>query len=118
MIRVCAVLLLLAVQEPGLDEKILGRADKLLEEAKVAYESGRDKRSVVDFVEAGFKLEEARIKYQVVQEIGSPEKQKTAAERLRAVNQLTKLLHDGKTAISGAAAEPAPPPPAEPGKPA
>jgi hypothetical protein len=96
-------------------DKILEKADKLLEEAKAGYEEARDKTLVAAFVDAGFKLEEARIKYIVVQEIGSPEKQKTAADRLRAVNQLGKLIHDGKVAISGAPAEtPAPKPAAGP----
>src|SRR4029453_11303706 len=47
------------------------------------------------------------------------ENQKTASDRLRAVNQLSKLIHDGKVAISGSPAEtpttkspdPAPPAP-------
>src|SRR5947207_5022217 len=76
-------------------DKILARADALLEEAKAAYEEARSKGSASAFVDAGFKLEEARIKYIVLQEIGSPEKQKIAADRLRAVNQLSKLIHDG-----------------------
>ena len=42
---------------------------------------------------AGFKLEEARIKSFVLQEIGSPEKQKIAIDRLRAIHQLSKLIH-------------------------
>lgn len=99
-------------QQAGQDDKILERADQILEEAKAAYESARDKASVPGFIDAGFKLEEARIKYFVLQEIGSPEKQKIAADRLRAVNQLSKLIHDGKVAIAG---KPADPPPAEPG---
>jgi hypothetical protein len=86
-------------------DKILERADKLLGEAKAGYEDARTKNSVESFVDAGFKLEEARIKYLVLQEIGSADKQKLAADRLRAVNQLSKLIHDGKVAISGNAAE-------------
>jgi hypothetical protein len=86
-------------------DKILERADALLDEAKAAYEEARSKSSASAFVDAGFKLEEARIKYIVLQEIGSPEKQKIAADRLRAVNQLSKLIHDGKVAVSGKAAD-------------
>jgi len=105
------------------DEQILERGDKLLNEAKAAYEEARSTSSVAAFVEAGFKLEEARIKFIVVQEIGSPDKQKAATDRLRAVNQLGKLIHDGKVAISGAAADSRPkapdsPPPAPPKDPA
>lgn len=95
-----------AQQVSGQDlDKVLERADKLLEEAKVAYEDARGKSSVPGFVEAGFKLEDARIKYLALQEIGSPEKQKVAGDRLRAVNQLSKLIHDGKVAVNGPPAE-------------
>jgi len=117
----------LAQQVTGQDlDTVLARADKLLEEAKAAYEEGRSKSSVPSFVDAGFKLEDARIKYIVLQEIGSPEKQKIAGDRLRAVNQLAKLIHDGRVAISGAPAEqqapkppeaPPTPPPGEPATP-
>lgn len=96
-----AALLPLQAQE----DKILERGEQLLEEAKTAYEEARSKALVAGFVDAGFKLEEARIKYIVLQEIASPEKQKLATDRLRAVNQLSKLIHDGKVAISGAPAE-------------
>jgi hypothetical protein len=109
-------LILLAPQGQGVDlDKVLEKADKLLEESKAAYENGREKASTASFLDAGFKLEEARIKYIVLQEIGGPERQKTAADRLRAVNQLAKLIHDGKVAISGAAVGGAPAPaPADP----
>ncbi|HLY74005.1 MAG TPA: hypothetical protein VKU80_07785, partial [Planctomycetota bacterium] len=110
----CVSLLLHAQQGTAQDEIILERGDKLLEEAKTAYEDARTKSSVAAFVDAGFKLEEARIKFIVVQEIGSPEKQKIATDRLRAVNQLSKLIHDGKVAISGAPGEASAPKPAEP----
>jgi hypothetical protein len=90
-------------------DKVLEKADLLLEEAKSAYEEARSKSSVPAFVDAGFKLEEARIKYLVLQEIGAADKQKTASDRLRAVNQLSKLIHDGKVAINSPAG-PAPQP--------
>jgi|SRR5579862_1068683 len=91
-----------AHQGSGQDDKILERGEKLLDEAKDAYEEARTKTSVAAFVDAGFRLEEARIKFIVLQEIGSPDKQKIATDRLRAINQLGKLIHDGKVAISGA----------------
>ncbi|HLY11503.1 MAG TPA: hypothetical protein VKW04_19530 [Planctomycetota bacterium] len=110
--RLALVLVVLGVwaaQAGPPDAQILDRADKALEEAKAAYETAREKNSVDGFVDAGFKLEEARIKYFVLQEIGSADKQKIAVDRLRAVNQLSKLIHDGKVAISGRAADaPAP----------
>jgi len=93
-------------QQAGLQEdRILELGDTRLEDAKTAYEEARSKSSVATYVDAGFKLEEARIKFIVLQEIGSPEKQKIAGDRLRAVNQLGKLIHDGKVAISGAPAD-------------
>src|SRR3954471_9328691 len=92
----------LAQQVTGQDvDKILERADKLLEEAKAAYEDASSKAAVAGFIAAGFKLEEARIKYLVLQEVGSRDKQKLAADRLRAINQLSKLIHDGKVAVGG-----------------
>jgi hypothetical protein len=105
-------------------DQLLERADKILEEAKIAYEDARTKSSAQAFVDAGFKLEEARIKYLVLQEIGASDKQKIAVDRMRTVNQLNKLIHDGKVAISGmavdapkeAAANPATPKPEEPAK--
>src|SRR4051812_36459684 len=105
-----AILILLegvagAVQQADAD-RILERADSLLQEAKAAYEEARSKSSASVFIDAGFKLEEARIKYLVLQEIGNPEKQKISADRLRAVNQLSKLIHDGKVAVGGNAATP------------
>jgi len=69
----CAILLLIVaapraghsqqVTNRDLD-KVLEKADLVLEEAKSAYEEARSKSSVSAFVDAGFKLEEARIKYQ------------------------------------------------------
>ncbi|HVR87625.1 MAG TPA: formylglycine-generating enzyme family protein, partial [Planctomycetota bacterium] len=89
-------------------------ADKLLEESKAAYQNAAATNSAEAFVDAGFKLEEARIKYLVLQEIGTAETQKTAADRLRAVNQLGKLIHDGRVAITGTPTVAPPEKPAEP----
>jgi hypothetical protein len=83
------------------------RAEALLEEAKALYEDARQKGAAPGFVEAGFKLEDARIKYLVLAEVGAPDQQKLAAERLRAVTQLQKLVNDGKAAVLNL---PAPPP--------
>src|SRR6516164_5451793 len=92
-------------QDARQDDRILERGEKLLEEARAAYEDARTKSSVPAFVDAGFKLEEARIKFIVLQEIGTPERQKLAGDRLRAINQLGKLIHDSKVAISGTPAD-------------
>jgi hypothetical protein len=78
------------------------------------------KDSVAAYTEAAFTLEEAKIKVLVLQELGAPELQKATAERMRSINQLSKLIHDGKTAISGKAVDspkggaPAPPEPSTP----
>jgi hypothetical protein len=97
---------LVASQASGQEDQILERGEKLLEEAKSAYEEAKTKSSVPGFVDAGFKLEEARIKFIVLQEIGAPEKQKIAADRLRAINQLSKLIHDGKVAVNSPPTDP------------
>jgi hypothetical protein len=102
---------------PQDSDALLDRADKILEEAKAAYEDARTKTSAQGFVDAGFKLEEARIKYLVLQEIGTPDKQKVAVDRMRTVNQLNKLIHDGKVAITGMAVEAPKEAPADPGTP-
>ncbi|MBV8879503.1 MAG: hypothetical protein JO332_06055 [Planctomycetaceae bacterium] len=96
--------------------KVLEKADALLEEAKTLYEDARARSAAPVFVEAGFKLEEARIKYLALNEVGSPEQQKTATDRLRAVNQLAKLIHDGKVAVSGAAVDSKPASAEKPGE--
>jgi formylglycine-generating enzyme required for sulfatase activity len=118
------VLLMSALLFPGITlaqqvtaqdlEKILARADKLLEESKAAYQTAASTSSPEAFVDAGFKLEEARIKYLVLQELATGETQKTAADRLRAVNQLGKLIHDGRVAVTGTPAVAVPEKPPEP----
>jgi len=115
--RSILLLILVAALPQDLDG-LLEKADKLFEEAKILYEEARAAGSAQKFVEAGFKLEEVRIKYLVLQEIGTGEKQKAAVDRLRALNQLAKLIHDGKVAVSGTPAEAPPTPPATPEKPA
>lgn len=120
MLRLAALgLLILTAQGADLN-KVLEKADALLEEAKTGYEKARDESSAPAFIDAGFKLEEARIKYLALQEVGTPELQKTAADRLRAVNQLAKLIHDGKVAVAGSPAgvKPADAPAAPADKPA
>src|SRR5436190_9860659 len=107
------VLALLALPAPAQQvsnqdlDVVLQKADALLEQAKSEYEAARDQGSSGGFVTAGFRLEEARLKYIALQEIGTPEKQKIAADRIRAVNQLGKLIHDGKVAVTGKSPDPA-----------
>jgi hypothetical protein len=117
MNRAFAVLLTLLLPQGADLTQVLGKADAMLDRAKTSFEEARTKASAALFVEAGFRLEEARIKYLAIQEVGSPEQQKTAADRIRAVNQLAKLIHDGKVAVSGAAVDSRPEAPAKPPEP-
>jgi hypothetical protein len=110
MMLLLAWLLAQGQQGPDLDA-LLKKADALLDEAREGYEAARTKASVSDFIQAGFKLEEARIKYLVLQEVGTPEQQRGAAGRLREVQQLAKLINDGKVAVGR------PPPPETPPSP-
>src|SRR5258708_28072920 len=102
MIRTLSIAFALLLPQGADLDKVLEKAEALLEQAKAGYEEARSKSAAPIFVEAGFKLEEARIKYLAILEVGSPEQQKTAADRTRAVNQLAKLIHDGKVVVSGA----------------
>jgi len=104
-----------AQQVSGQDiDKVFERGEKLLDEAKSNYESGKAKSSLPLLIEAGFKLEEAKVKFQAIQELGPEEKQKVAGERLKTLNQLAKLVHDAAVAASASAAQPpAPKDPAE-----
>lgn len=101
-------------QAPDL-EAVLTKADALLEQARQGYQDARANASVQDCIKAGFTLEEARIKYLVLQEVGTPAQQKTAADRLREVQQLTRLINDAKAATARPPTpESAPPQPAAP----
>jgi len=104
-----SLLFAVALAQATQDDAVLQKADRIFEEAKALYESARDKSSVPGFVEAEFKLEEARIKYLVLQEIGQGDKPQIAADRLRALIQLGKLIRDSKVAITGAFVDKAPP---------
>lgn len=102
---------------------VLERADRLFEEARALYEQAKAESSAAKFIEAAFKAEDARAKYAAVQEIGVGDPQKLAVEKLRTVNQLSKLIRDGRKATEGPPtnappAKPASVNPAEPVKPA
>lgn len=107
----CLLTLGLAAAQPDL-EAVAQKADALLQDARDGYEAARSRASVPEYIQAGFKLEEARIKYLVLQEVGSPEQQKSAAARLREVQQLAKLINDGKVASGKPPTPDSPPPPA------
>ncbi len=99
-------------------EEVLKKADVLLEESRKAYDEAKSKGSLPSFLEANFKLEEVRIKYLVLQELGQGELQKTAGARLRTCNQLQKLINDGKVAVSDKPAGSPAPRPVDPAAPA
>lgn len=76
----------------------LEKAEKLLEEARQALEAARSSGKPQDFAEAAFKLEESRIRWRVLQEGGTGDAPKTAAERLRAVDQVGRLIRESRAA--------------------
>src|SRR4026208_810748 len=86
LIHLTAALLIACGPAQDLDQ-VLEKADKLLEEAKTTYEGAKAKASVELFTEAGFKLEEARSKFQAVLEVGTEDKRKNAADRIKIANQ-------------------------------
>jgi hypothetical protein len=92
-------------------EQILATADRLISEAKELYDRATATRSVDLFTEAGFKAEQARIKYQAVQEVLEGDRQRHASQQLKVSIQLSKLISDGKKA-SGPARDPGPAAPA------
>jgi hypothetical protein len=96
-------------------EQILAEAEALMSEAKALYESGKTKGVFNELMDAGFKADEARVKYQAVQQITSGENQKKAASGAREANQLVKMVNDARVALKRPGV--APPPPADPTKP-
>ncbi|MBV8880367.1 MAG: hypothetical protein JO332_10415, partial [Planctomycetaceae bacterium] len=62
MIALSFCVLLNAWAPQAQDDVILQKADAILEEAKAAYEKARDSGTPSGFIDAGFRLEEARIK--------------------------------------------------------
>jgi hypothetical protein len=116
--RIAALLILALLPRPAaqdLDE-VLAKADKLLEQAKEGFESGKAKASAELLTAAAFKLEEAKLKYLAVQEVAKGDQQQLAIDRLKEVNQLAKLVNEAKlTLIGKSTPDPAPAPlPAEP----
>jgi len=121
--------LLLALQDKS-SEQILKEAETLMTDAKTLYEGGRTRAALQDLMDAGFKADEARAKYQAVQQITSGENQRKAASGVREANQLIKMVNDARVALKkpgappppttpdGKPPAPPPPPPPAPPKPA
>jgi hypothetical protein len=94
---VLALLPLHAAQD--LDE-VFAKADKLLDQAKEGYENGKSKASGELLTAAAFKREEAKLKYLAVQEVAKGDLQQLAVDRLKEVNQLSKLLNEAKLTLT------------------
>jgi hypothetical protein len=76
-------------------EEILEQADRLFAEAKALYQEGGESLN-----DAGFRAEEARIKYQAVQDVLTGDGQRRAAEQLKATIQLAKLINDARKQLA------------------
>jgi hypothetical protein len=96
-------------------DEVLAKADQLFAQAKEGYESGKLKGSAEQLTAAAFKLEEARSKYLALQEIAGGERKQVAVDRLKNVNQLSKLISEAKLLLTGKPTnDPPPKPPADP----
>lgn len=106
-------------KSPSAVEEALRQGEKMFEEAKAAFESGKAKSSAETLSEAGFKAEEARAKFAAVQEIGSDELKAKGVEQFKLVQQFLKLVNESRLAILNARGAPAASAPApQPGIPA
>lgn len=99
---------------------LLEEANRLFQEARTLYESGRKAGHLQTLIDAGFKADEARVKYQAVQQIAQGENKNRAAAAVREVNQLIRLVNDARLELRPPAAaappvpDPVPPPSAPP----
>lgn len=118
MTLLAAILLFLAQDKSS--EALLQEADKLMTDAKATFEKGKAAESLPDVIDAGFKADEARVKYQAVGIIAQGDNQRRAQDGLREANELIKLVNNARLALRkfptkpGTAAEPKPPPPPPP----
>jgi hypothetical protein len=119
MTALLSIVLALAPLQDKSSEALLAEADRLLEEARKGYETGRATSNAGVLIEAGFQTDEARAKYQAVQQISSGDNQKRGAAGVRETLQLIKLVNEARLQIKKpGAAPPPPPPPPTPGTPA
>lgn len=120
-ISIFACLPALAAQDKT-SNRLLKEADALMAEARALYEEGKANDNAGGLLEAGFKADEARVKYQAVQQIAQGENAKRARTAVRDANSLIKLVNDARVALvpgakpkpgakSKPGAAPAPPPP-------
>lgn len=116
MIFLSAILLCLACGQDKSSETLLKEADQLIAEAKAAFEKGKASESLPDVIDAGFKADEARVKYQAVGLISSGDNQRRAQDGLRETNELIKLVNNARLALRKFPDKDKakPPPPADP----
>jgi hypothetical protein len=103
-----------AQDPPKTVDQVMDAADRILDEARKVYESGKSRNSMTELTSAAFLAEEARLKYQAAQEFASGPAQTRAASQFRVANQLTKLINDARKAAEAPGAAPAPEPPRPP----
>src|SRR5579862_1673471 len=113
-----AALLLLAPQDKS-SEQLLQEADGLLADAKATFEKGKAAESLPEVIDAGFKADEARVKFQAVSLISQGDNQRRAQDGLRETNELVKLVNNSRLALrkfpdGKAPPKPSAPPPADP----
>lgn len=92
---------------PAMD--LLGIAAGQLAAAKELYRRGDEMGSRELLEEAGFKAEEARVKFQALQDVVTGSQADEVRARLRETLQLAKLINDSRKKFTGAKPEPPPP---------
>ncbi len=122
MLSIALALLSALSSQDKSSDALMEEAGRLLDEARKLYESGRAAGDYQVLIDAGFKADEARAKYQAVQQIAQGENRNRAAQAVREANQLIRLVNDARLELKkpsgGAPAGPPAPAPAPPPVPA
>ena len=113
------IALLVCLAQDKSSESLLKEADTLIADAKATFEKGKAAESLPDVIDAGFKADEARVKYQAVGIIAQGDNQRRAQDGLREANELIKLVNNARLALrkfsdSKAPAKPVDPKPVTP----
>lgn len=91
--------LALAAPQDKSSEQLLQESDKLLAEAKETFEKAKAAGNLPGVIDAGFKADEARVKFQAVGVIAQGENAKKAQDGLRESNELIKLVNNARLAL-------------------
>jgi len=83
---------------PSKEMGLLAKAEEQLESAKQMFKQGDELGSRKLLEEAGFRAEEARIKFMALQDITSSQ---STRDKLKEVNQLNKMIHDRLKSAGG-----------------